>query len=137
MALIFLIIPDPRSNRKSRKHIYLELKALMVLLQGLHLFTYLIQIVNAPIGSGISSVYIRPSAISLEAYYFTTTDPRSSELYKSALHCEASLDLGSVLVHNTKTDYCRCDVLQPEVVPPNYTNRVLIYNIIRYIQHNA
>jgi len=27
----------------------------MVLLQGLHLFTYLIQIVNAPIGSGISS----------------------------------------------------------------------------------
>jgi len=28
----------------------------MVLLQGLHLFTYLIQIVNAPIGSGISTL---------------------------------------------------------------------------------
>jgi len=26
---------------------------------------------------------------------------------------------GSVLVHSTKTDYCRCDVLQPEVVPAN------------------
>ena len=27
------------------------------------------------------------------------------------------MDQGSVLVHSTKTDYCRCDVLQPEVVP--------------------
>ena len=34
----------------------------------------------------------------------------------SAIHYP-QLDLGSVLVHNTKTARKRCDVLQPEVVP--------------------
>ena len=29
----------------------------------------------------------------------------------------SAMDQGSVLVHNTKTDLHRCDVLQPEVVP--------------------
>ena len=29
----------------------------------------------------------------------------------------APIDQGSVLAHSTKTDYCRFDVLQPEVVP--------------------
>ena len=35
--------------------------------------------------------------------------------------CIHLLGQGSVLVHSTKTDSCRCDVLQPEVVPINYS----------------
>ena len=42
-------------------------------------------------------------------------DPRSRGC--RALLFFQQQDQGSVLVHNTKTDLRRCDVLQPEVVP--------------------
>jgi len=35
------------------------------------------------------------------------------------------MDQGSVLVHNTKTDLRRCDVLQPEVVPGQLLLRLI------------
>ena len=34
----------------------------------------------------------------------------------------SAMDQGSVLVHNTKTDSHRCDVLQPEIVPNDLAN---------------
>ena len=49
------------------------------------------------------------------------TDPRFHYLHSHALvdftRDFFAWNLGSVLVHNTKTDLHRCDVLQPEVVP--------------------
>ena len=57
------------------------------------------------------------SVIVVNIPQLTTPDPRSNVGFTrvSLPH----MDQGSVLVHNTKTDSCRCDVLQPEVVPIN------------------